>query len=160
MANAFCLTPLGSGKTSEERFTPGEARDSVLVTAKREGLFCTYWCQSISIVSLEENTAILIKILSARKLFTAALSIAAKFGDNLPTGAQGAGETGGEPEPWAPQGRLWTQNGTGDAKLHGYTVVWKQQARRQSASALLRDTRDTRQLGSRRHAEALEGRVV
>ena len=45
MANAFCLTPLGSGKTSKERFTPGEARDSVLVTAKREGLFCTYCCQ-------------------------------------------------------------------------------------------------------------------
>lgn len=51
--------------------------------------------RGISIVSLEENTAILIKISNARKLFTAALSTAAKFGDNLPTGAQGAGETGG-----------------------------------------------------------------
>lgn len=45
MANAFCLLPLGSGKTSKERFTPGEACDSVLVTAKREGPFCTYCCQ-------------------------------------------------------------------------------------------------------------------
>lgn len=91
----FALRHLALERLLRNGLLPG--KPVILYWSRRRGKDCSVLtaARNISIVSLEENAAILIKISSARKLFTAALSIAAKFGDNLPTGAQGAGETGG-----------------------------------------------------------------